>query len=145
LAGAHKIVADASVVIKWLNPLEALADKAELLRDHYAQGHFSLIVPAFFDYEIANAINKTVARGDLSESEGVTAVALVLALQAERMPWPAPHESYDLARRYKRSVYDSLYLHLAEQTSSEFWTADLKLYNGAKNQVAQIRWLGDYQ
>ena len=51
------LVVDASVAIKWLNPSEALADKASALYADYAQGHFALLVPAFWDYEVANGIN----------------------------------------------------------------------------------------
>jgi len=139
-----RLVADASVVIKWLNPHEALADQANLMRDDYEQGRISLIVPAFWDYEVANGINKAVARGHLSESEGLDAIALVQAIQAQKEPLPSPQESYELARRYQRSVYDSWYVNLAEQTGCEFWTADRKLYNAMKDKVPLVRWLGDY-
>jgi predicted nucleic acid-binding protein len=63
----RKLVVDASVAIKWLNPFEALADCANTVRDDYEQGQVSLLVPAFWDYEVANGINKAVARGRPSE------------------------------------------------------------------------------
>ena len=138
------LVVDASVAVKWLNSREALADKANALYADYAQGQFSLLVPAFWDYEVANGLNKAVARGDLTEQEGNDAIALLLAVQAHKVPLPAPQQSYALARRYRRSVYDSWYLSLAETAGCAFWTADAKLYNAVQESLAFVRWLGDY-
>ena len=140
-----RLVVDASVVVKWLNPHEPLADKANLIRDDYERGQVSLLVPAFWDYEVANGINKAVARGHLNEEEGREAIALLLAVRAQKEPLPSPQESYELARRYQRSIYDSWYLHLAEKTACEFWTADQKLYNAVKDKVLLVRWLEDYK
>jgi len=140
----RSLVGDASVAIKWLNPREVLADKARVLYADYEQGQFSLLVPAFWDYEVVNGINKAIARGDLTEQEGHEAIALLLAMQAQKVPLPSPQESYNLARKYQRSVYDSWYLSLAEETGCEFWTADRKLYNAVKDSLAFVRWLGDY-
>lgn len=140
----RSLVVDASVAIKWLNPREVLADKARVLYADYEQGQFSLLVPAFWDYEVVNGINKAIARGDLTEQEGHEAIALLLAMQAQKVPLPSPQESYNLARKYRRSVYDSWYLSLAEETGCEFWTADRKLYNAVKDSAAFVRWLGDY-
>jgi len=137
-------VVDASVAIKWLNPREVLADKARVLYADYEQGQFSLLVPAFWDYEVVNGINKAIARGDLTEQEGHEAIALLLAMQGQKVPLPSPQESYNSARKYQRSVYDSWYLSLAEETGCEFWTADRKLYNAVKDSLAFVRWLGDY-
>jgi len=75
----RRLVVDASIAVKWLNPQETLADKANLIRDDYAQGQVSLLVPAFWNYEVANGINKAVARGHLSEQEGRDAISLPLS------------------------------------------------------------------
>ena len=138
------LVVDASVAIKWLNPREALADKASTLYADYAQGQCSLLVPAFWDYEVVNGVNKAVARGDLTEQEGHDAIALLLAVQAHKVPLPSAQQSYALARKYRRSVYDSWYLSLAETTGCAFWTADAKLYNAVQAHLTFVRWLGDY-
>jgi predicted nucleic acid-binding protein len=140
----RRLVVDASVTIKWLHPHEPLADKATVIRDEYELGHVSLLVPVFWDYEVVNGINKAVARGDLTEQEGHEAIALLLAVQAHKASLPPPQESYHLARKYQRSVYDSWYLALAEETGCEFWTADRKLYNAVKDRIPFVRWLGDY-
>jgi predicted nucleic acid-binding protein len=141
----YSLVVDASVAIKWLNPHEVLADKARALYADYEQGQFSLLVPAFWDYEVVNGISKAIARGDLTEQEGHEAIALLSAVQTQKVPLPLPQESYNLARKYQRSVYDSWYLSLAEETGCEFWTADRKLYNAVKDHLTFVRWLGDYE
>jgi predicted nucleic acid-binding protein len=56
----------------------------------------------FWDYEIANGINKAVARGDLTAEQGRKAVRLILAVQARRVPLSSPDESYELAQHYLR-------------------------------------------
>lgn len=139
-----KLVIDASVAIKWLNPYESLADKANLIRDDYERGFVSLLVPAFWEYEVVNGLNKAVARGQLTEEEGQEAVSLMLTLAVEKAPWPSPQESYALSRRYQRSVYDSWYVYLAEQVGCAFWTADQKLYNALTATLPWVQWLADY-
>lgn len=134
-----------AVAIKWFNPTEGLSDRAALIRDDYAHGRIALVVPAFWDYEIVNGINKAVARQDLTAEEGRDAVRLILVVRAQRVPLPSPNQSYELAQRYQRSVYDSWHLALAEQTGCEFWTADRKLYNAVHEQRTFVRWLADYQ
>ncbi len=141
----RSLVVDASVAIKWLNPAEDLADQARLIRDDYVYSRITIVVPAFWDYEIVNGINKAVARHDLTAAEGREAVGLMLAVQAQRIPLPSPSESYELAQRYQRSVYDSWYVALAEQLGCEFWTADRKLFNALNDRLVFVRWLADYE
>jgi predicted nucleic acid-binding protein len=140
-----KLVLEASVAIKWVNPHEPLADKAILIRDDYERGYVSLVVPTFWDYEIANGLNKAVARGQLSAEEGREALTLLLAIHTQKVPLPSPQDSYALARRYQRSVYDSWYVSLAEKIGCDFWTADQKLYNALKDTIPWIRCLSDYR
>lgn len=90
-----------------MHPAEPLADKANAIRDAYEQDHMTLLVPTFWDYEIVNGVNKAVARGDLTEKEGREAISLLLTVHAHRVPLPSPYESYELTRKYQRSVYDS--------------------------------------
>jgi len=82
----RSLVVDASVAIKWLNPREVLADKANALYADYEQGQLSLLVPAFWDYEVANGINKAVARGDLTEQEGHDAHSLAISCTSAQGP-----------------------------------------------------------
>jgi hypothetical protein len=52
--------------------------------------------------------------------------------------------AYELAEEYNRPrAYDSQYLALTQRLSCEFWTADERLFNAAKDQFPGIRWLGN--
>ena len=139
-----EIVVDASVSVKWINRAEVDADKAVQIWEAYEQGRLSFVLPVFWDYEVVNVINRTVNRGALSEEEGKEAVTLLLAVRAEKVPLPSGQESYDLARRYRRSVYDSFYLSLAEARGCLFYTADERLYNAVKDDLPFVRWLRYY-
>jgi hypothetical protein len=48
LRTVDKLVVDASVTIKWLNPHEPLAAQANAIREDYEHGHVALLVPAFW-------------------------------------------------------------------------------------------------
>jgi hypothetical protein len=45
---------DGPAAIEELSPTLALKPHRRLIRDDYAQGQVSLLVPAFWDYEVAN-------------------------------------------------------------------------------------------
>ncbi len=93
------------VAIKWLNPHEVLADKASALYADYAQGQFSLLVPAFWDYEVVHGVNKAVARGDLTEQEGHDAIALLFCTGAQcAPPWGTSCTHYGLGLTSRGAV-----------------------------------------
>lgn len=137
-------VVDASVSIKWANPLEEHADEANQMLDDFETGVLALLAPAFWEYELASGISKAIHRGDLTEDEGREALQKTLALGIPLHPNPGPQQAFELARRYQRSLYDSFYLDLAERESCDFWTADAKLYNAVKDTLPFVRWIADY-
>jgi len=138
------IVIDASVAVKWVNPDEVAANRAARMLADYQRGSISFLAPLFWQYEVVNGVNKAVARGELAEAEGRNVVEALLALDLMIEPFPPPQDAYGLARRYRRSVYDSLYLDLAERRGCEFWTGDRKLYNATKGRLPFVRWIGEY-
>lgn len=120
------LVVDASVVIKWFvketNSVEALQWQA---------GPDELHAPAIFlDIEIANILWKKIQRGDLTRAEADRILTNVPALSLVRhseslLLSPA----LDLADRYRRSVYDCIYLALADHLNGQMLTADQRLAN----------------
>jgi predicted nucleic acid-binding protein len=42
------------------------------------------------------------------------------------------------------SVYDALYVVLAQLVNAELWTDDRRLLQAAANTVPWVRWIGDY-
>ena len=43
------------------------------------------------------------------------------------------------------SVYDGLYVALADMLGGDLWTADRRLLQMLAGQAAYVRWLGDYE
>jgi predicted nucleic acid-binding protein len=139
-----KLVIDASIAAKWELSDEPESEKAiEMLID-YSNSEIDFAAPGIWHYEVANVLNKAVSTQRLTEVEGQNAFDALQALEIEFIQFPSPAEAYRFARRYRRSVYDSLYLASAEQLGVEFWTGDRKLYNAVRDRLPFVRWIGDY-
>ncbi|MFM8552001.1 MAG: type II toxin-antitoxin system VapC family toxin [Nitrospiraceae bacterium] len=136
-----RYVVDASVAIKWFIP-ERLSEAAGRLH----QGRHSLSVPAFFWLEIGNVLAKKIRRGELIGAEGdfILKELRRVPLQRhadERLFRPA----YALAVQTQRSLYDCLYLALAEAVDGRLVTADRKFYAAliAREQGRRMLWIED--
>ena len=133
-------VIDASVVVK-LYFEEEHSEAAEGLVAE-AEG---LMAPDFIWAETANVIWKRQRRGDITADAAIDIARQVLALpitvhpSAELVP-----DALDLAVRYKRTVYDSLYLALALRTKSVLVTGDLRLVNALAGGPLEkfVAWIG---
>ena len=118
-------VVDASVGIKWFVP-ELLSPEAVVFRN---AGH-DLHVPAFFDVEVTNIVWKKLQRGELSRQDADDIVRQLATLPVTRhFESSILVPALDLADKAKRTVYDCLYLALAEQIGGVMMTADEKLAN----------------
>ncbi len=117
---------DASVAIKWFLPEihSEAALRAQWLRQR-------LHVPAFLTLELGNVIAKKIRRGELTRDNGKTILKelrhLPLQRHADDRLFPA---AYELALNTRRSLYDCLYLALAEAVDGVMITADHKFYRG---------------
>ncbi len=134
-------VVDASVAIKWFLP-EIHSEAALRLR----RSHFRLHVPAFMTLELGNVIAKKIRRAELTPAEGEMIVMALedLALQrhADARLFPS---AYQLAVNTQRSVYDCLYLALAEAVDGAVVTADRKFYAALANGPygSKVMWVED--
>jgi len=124
-----KYVVDSSVAFKWV-VLEIDSDKALLLRDGYAQSIHHLMAPDLFPIEIASALASAEKSGRIQSGE-----AAQFFLHIINNP-PDLHDSQPLLTRAleislgtRHSVYDCLYVALAEREKCEIITADDKLVN----------------
>ena len=115
---------DASVAIKWFIP-EIHSDAALLV----TRLHEHLHVPAFMVLELGSVIAKKIRRKELTRAEGSTILKelrhLPLQRHADERLFPA---AYELALDTQQSVYDCLYLALAEVVEGRLITADRKFY-----------------
>ena len=140
------VVLDASVAAKWLvwagEPLEAEALRLIELRN---QGQLEFLVPHLFWPEMGSILCKAVQRSrctdevarrsvqELRDYELTTAPSELLLVSA-----------FDIARRYGRSFYDSIYVALAVSRQATLITADEKLAN-ATAAYLPVKWLGALQ
>jgi predicted nucleic acid-binding protein len=116
-------VVDASVAVKWVIP-EVLSDEADRLR----AGDDEMLAPDMLLVEVANALWKKTAGGDISPVEADRAFALVNESGIDLRPTaPLLPRAMQVARRLKHPVYDCVYLALAEREHATFITADRRL------------------
>lgn len=118
----RRYVIDASVAIKWFIP-EIHSDAALRAR----QSGYRLHIPAFLFLEVGNILSKKIRRQELSPAEGDTMLSelkhLPLQRHADDQLFPA---AYRLSLDTHRSLYDCLYLALAEVVDGIMVTADRK-------------------
>jgi predicted nucleic acid-binding protein len=128
----RRLTIDASTAAKWQLSDEPEAEQARLMLHDYVQEHVTFIVPSIWHYEVANVVNKAVSTERLTEEERAMAFQALQALDIAIVPFPTPAEAYRLTRTYRRSIYDSLYLAVAQSHQLDLWTGDRRLYNAMR-------------
>jgi predicted nucleic acid-binding protein len=104
------------------------------LRDDANRAVHELLAPDLFPTEIANALLVAERRGRLTAGEGARLLADVfktpIHLHAAVALLP---RAYAIALAHQRSVYDCLYVALAEREACQMVTADDKLVKGLQS------------
>ncbi|MGA3401754.1 MAG: type II toxin-antitoxin system VapC family toxin [Acetobacteraceae bacterium] len=135
-------VVDASVAVKWVFAEDHTEAALRLLNQAEA-----LLAPVHWLAEAANALWAKSVRGDLSEPEVHERVAfLVGAPIATTSLDQLASAAMTIALRIRITMYDALYLALAEQRSTPLVTADRRLFETAshdKGLRGVVRWVGD--
>jgi len=120
-----RCVIDASVVAVALLK-EPGAEEARALLD----SGDSLSAPDFIFTELANVVWKHACRGELSSEEADRMLAHILHLSFEIVPSTRLlSRALELALRTRQTVYDCLYLALAQSNDAVLVTADKRLVN----------------
>jgi predicted nucleic acid-binding protein len=136
------VVLDASVAVKWAFPGEDLAAQADQLLEDYGRSKLRFIVPDIFWAEVGNVAWKGVRESRWPRSLAEQAISelvgrhLPTVLTRTLLP-----EALAIACDYDRTLYDSLYVALANTTNSLLITADRKLANSLAGSFP-VRWLG---
>ena len=133
------IVPDASVAIKWVVP-EEYSDHAERLLSL----EYDLFAPSFILLECANILWKQVRFASLPKSEADTAYSALCASGMRlKDTTPLVSRGYEIALDTGRTVYDSIYVALAEQEGIQLVTADERFYNAlsATPYSRYLRWI----
>jgi len=106
-----------------------------------------LLAPVLLEYELAAILRKAVVAQWMTTDLAVEAIDKVVDLGIR---YVAPNRRlHERALRWAQRLghskaYDAHYLALAEQESTDFWTADRRLANGARQAGIQwVRWIGE--
>jgi len=139
------VVVDASVAVKWVVE-EDYSDRAEELYAASLQFRYPVLAPSLMPNEVANAIYQRLRQGKLSELDATDAIARFLGFTFTLMaPAELPRPCICVARMHGlKSIYDSLYVLLAQQLGTDLWTDDRALLRSVAHAAPWVRWIGDY-
>jgi predicted nucleic acid-binding protein len=132
-------VVDASVAMKWLMPEEYSESAARLL----AEG-LELWAPDLIWPELGNILWKKWRREEVPEEEVPVLLQVMQGFPLNIRPSDGLADgAWDIAREFRRSFYDSLYLALAIDRGCPLVTADRRLYNavGGASSRLPILWV----
>ena len=116
------IVVDASVVVEVLLRSDAGAE----LEERLVEGDDPLHAPHLMDVEVAHALRRCAAHGDIAERHGRDALADLAAMTIERHGHqPLLERMWQL--RSNLTAYDAAYLALAERLGAPLLTRDAAL------------------
>ncbi|MGH8523114.1 MAG: type II toxin-antitoxin system VapC family toxin [Gammaproteobacteria bacterium] len=134
-------VVDASVAIKWFLPEVHSESANRLLRVDY-----QLLSPDLIWAEFGNVLWKKWRREEIEAevAQGILRDFLRFPLDV-RSSEPLLQRAWAIAAEFDRTVYDSLYLALAQSTGCPVVTADIKLYNALKTTrfSPELLWVED--
>jgi predicted nucleic acid-binding protein len=136
------VVVDASVGLKWYIT-EPHSGAAALLLGGAYEPH----VPSHFYVEVASTLwKKVVLRGELTEDQAREVRAALDEVPVVSHPTSGLlDEAFEVALATRRTVYDCLYVALAERLGCVAVTADERLYNATLGgpYAARVHWVGD--
>jgi predicted nucleic acid-binding protein len=135
-----KLVVDARVAAKWL-VTEPLSEKALDVLGSSDE----LYAPDLLLAEVGNILWKKARAGDLAPPAAQERLRALLSMGVTLVPASGLGErAVALALGLGRTVYDSLYLALAEAEGCDFVTADERLVNAVAHApiAARAKWLG---
>ena len=139
------LVIDSSVVAKWLF-LEPLTDQALAVRRDWELSRIDLIAPELMLVEVSNIIWKKQRTNLITEEEGTNVLTNLLALEIPTVEQQTLlPRAYSLATFFDRTVYNAIYLALAEKMGAKLITADLRLYNAVGLSLGFVQYLSNYQ
>lgn len=136
-----RLVVDASVAIKWYVPEVHSAVAARLL-----EGADELLAPDLIFPEFGNILWKKRRLGEIREAEAREILKALRTVPLQVYPSePLLDAAFEIAIGLNRSVYDSLYVALAESQDCRFVTADRKLHNALQSTplAKSIAWIAE--
>jgi len=138
------LVVDSSISVKWFIEEED-SDIAQLILDQYTDGTLLFLAPNLIQAEFGNIVWKKLVFRGLSIVDADFAIQEFKTISFVLTPISILFdEAFQIAVKYKRSFYDSLYLALSVKENCEFVTADEKLYNAVKQDFPKMILLANW-
>jgi predicted nucleic acid-binding protein len=142
------VVVDANLAVWHVLPVLAPAGvKAHLMFALWVYEGTRVVAPSLWLAEYTSAVRIAVYTRVISTEKGREAIEMIPGLGIETLDMDAKmcQAAFGWAARLGQSkAYDGFYLALAERLGAEFWTADRKLANGARQAKADwVRWVGE--
>jgi predicted nucleic acid-binding protein len=128
-----QVCVDAGLLVKFITP-EADSSLVEALFTQWENDDVEMIAPSFASAEVDSVLRQKVVRSELTAeiAEKAFRVALQLPITFD-LAEDCRERAWEIAKTLGfPTVYDSVYLALAEKRACEFWTADKRLYERAK-------------
>lgn len=129
------IVVDASVLAGMLLPDEAAGAAADRLTERLRDG-VPLAAPWLLWVELRNILVVCERRGRVTEEETAEIFAAVSDLAVALDTAPVEAEVMRLARAYRLSAYDALYLELTQRRGAALASLDARLLRAARAEKA---------
>jgi predicted nucleic acid-binding protein len=137
---------DASVVAKWVLPVETYQENALKLRDDHVSKRAELFAPTVLTIEVTNALWKAVKLKRLSQEDAQEALKTLgnIKISLYELDWTEASQILNIACKLDSAIYDATYLFLAHKIKAQFVTSDNKLYEKAKKyfEVIHLREYG---
>lgn len=125
------LVVDCSIAAKWILPEPDRAPALQIL-EQYGAGEISLIAPDLLLAEFASLLSKRNRRKEISADQARTAFQLMLECAPRLLETrPRLHRALDLSLEYQLSLWDCVYLAIANEHDCPLLTADRRLFRGS--------------
>ena len=138
------LVVDSGISVKWFIQ-EDDSEVAQLVLDKYKSGNVSFLAPTLIYAEFGNIIWKKQIFQGLDPKDAESAIQEFKKIEFILTPTSTLfNDAYNIAVKYKRTFYDSLYLALSVKESCAFVTADEKFYNAVKQDFPKLILLANW-
>lgn len=138
------LVIDSGISVKWFVQEED-SDTAQLILDEYESDNLSFLVPNLIYAEFGNIIWKKQIFHGLDPLDADLAIQEFKKISFILIPISSLFDdAFQIAIKYKRTFYDSLYLALSVKENCGFVTADEKFYNAVKQDFPKVLLLANW-